>query len=172
MDKRWRHRRRASRVIRVDGESASSDHPTGVAGCDIWQGPGSRADRYASVPWRRTGLQLALVFCFVKMPLRLGDETIGTNRPFLVPANANGLAGASGASVRPGPRPMKDGVAAVLTHRVHLHDHVGKSGHVSLGGGADRRAPDGRSTGIHCQGAVLGVERREPVWMLAAPGCS
>ena len=50
----------------------------------------------------RAGLQLALILRLIEVPLRLRDPAVGTNRPFLVPLNANGLACAPRTNVRTG----------------------------------------------------------------------
>src|SRR5436190_2492340 len=113
---------------------------------------------------------LALVLCFVIVSLRLCDQSACTNRPFLAPGHSNEFARAARPRVRPGPRPTKDCVTAFLAYLIHLHHHVGKRGHESLGHRHDRGAADGGRTCVDRQGSVFGIERGQASWILTAPG--
>src|ERR1700730_822014 len=96
----------------------------------------------------RAGLQLALVLRLIIVPLRLRDQAIGTNCPFLVPLDPNGLASAPRARVRTGPDPPEDCVATIPADFIHRHHHVWISTQESLGRCGNRRAADRGSTGI------------------------
>src|SRR6185295_7860174 len=89
----------------------------------------------SSLP-RGVSAQLAFVVGFVEMPLGFCDQRVCAEPPFLVPAEANSLAGTSGARVGSSQAPAIDSAVTLEVDSLHRHYDVRKGGHEALSRGS------------------------------------
>lgn len=120
--------------------------------------------------------KLVLVEGGVEVAVGGGDEGIGGEVPFFVAVDADAVAGAVGARVGAGERPVVGGVVVVGGFGVFVDDevvhedlHVGESGHEALRGGGDGFTTDGGGA-VDGEGAGRGEVGGHGGGVLAAPG--
>jgi hypothetical protein len=120
-------------------------------------------------------LELVLVGGGVEVAVGGGDEVVGAGfeGPFFVAADADAVAGAVGAGVGSGERPVVGGVGVVLNlvdeEVVHEDLQVGEGGHEALRGGGDGVAADGGGA-VDGEGAGGGEVSGYGGGDLSAPG--
>ncbi len=93
-------------------------------------------------------LDLALVFRRVEVPLRLGDQSIGVELPFLEATDLYPFPGSSGSAIRACERPFVDDLISVVEEVVHYDHQIREGGHEALCGLRNRPAADRWSAAI------------------------
>jgi hypothetical protein len=84
-----------------------------------------------------TRVQLVLIVDFIEVSRGGGYQTIRANRPFLIPADTYGVAGAARTSVCTGQCPVIYRLVSIEADLVHPDNHVRESGHELLCGSGD-----------------------------------
>src|SRR6267142_6024310 len=100
--------------------------------------------------------------------MRLRNQSILSELPHLVPAEAYLAPGASRPGIGAEERPVVNSAVALDRHAVHKQLHIWKRGHESLRHLGDSAAPGGQSS-IHAKRAVQREKRCHMGRVLAAP---
>ena len=77
-------------------------------------------------------LQLPLILSFIEMSKGLRDQSVGTDRPLLMPADTDSFPFTCRTGVRPGQHPVINNVVPIETEAVHRYDHIREGGHETL----------------------------------------